>query len=157
MSETFFTVLVRERRELQKVGSCIPTTQDIADVADYVKKNFGAGILDDIRPLVVKGDAEWAMVLLGHIISTNGQVPQFSREDWLGLGSGLPQHLVGLPLAYLLHTVFGRMRNTVVGSRSRVSTNWSRRSPPWLSRWTSRSCPSRRRRSTRWLTPTMVW
>lgn len=34
---------------------------------------------------------------------------------WLGLASGLPQHLIGLPLAYLLHTVFGRMRNTVVG------------------------------------------
>ncbi len=34
---------------------------------------------------------------------------------WLGIVSGLPQHLVGLPLAYLLHTVFGRMRNSVVG------------------------------------------
>lgn len=34
---------------------------------------------------------------------------------WLGIVSGAPQHLVGLPLAYLLHTVFGRMRNTVVG------------------------------------------
>lgn len=34
---------------------------------------------------------------------------------WLGIVSGLPQHLIGLPLAYLLHTVFGRMRNTVVG------------------------------------------
>ncbi len=34
---------------------------------------------------------------------------------WLALVSGLPQHLVGMPLAYFLHTAFGRWRNAVVG------------------------------------------
>jgi multiple sugar transport system permease protein len=35
---------------------------------------------------------------------------------WLALVSGLPQHLVALPLAFFLHTAFGRWRNSVVGA-----------------------------------------
>ncbi|KQW03135.1 cytochrome C biogenesis protein [Rhizobacter sp. Root1221] len=35
---------------------------------------------------------------------------------WLALVSGLPQHLVALPLAFFLHTAFGRWRNAVVGA-----------------------------------------
>ena len=34
---------------------------------------------------------------------------------WMALASGLPQHLVALPLAFFLHTAFGKWRNTVVG------------------------------------------
>jgi multiple sugar transport system permease protein len=34
---------------------------------------------------------------------------------WLALVSGLPQHLVALPLAYFLHTRMGRWRNAVMG------------------------------------------
>lgn len=35
---------------------------------------------------------------------------------WLALVSGLPQHLIALPLAFFLHTAFGRWRNAVVGA-----------------------------------------
>ncbi|MDQ8020843.1 MAG: sugar ABC transporter permease [Moraxellaceae bacterium] len=34
---------------------------------------------------------------------------------WMGIAGGLPQHLVALPLAFFLHTAFGRWRNTFVG------------------------------------------
>jgi multiple sugar transport system permease protein len=34
---------------------------------------------------------------------------------WLALLSGLPQHLVAIPLAFFIHTSFKRLRNTVVG------------------------------------------
>lgn len=34
---------------------------------------------------------------------------------WLALVAGVPQHLVALPLAYFLHSAFGRWRNSVVG------------------------------------------
>jgi multiple sugar transport system permease protein len=34
---------------------------------------------------------------------------------WISIVSGLPQHLVALPLAFFLHTAFGRWRNTMVG------------------------------------------
>jgi multiple sugar transport system permease protein len=35
---------------------------------------------------------------------------------WMALVSGLPQHLVAMPLAYFLHSAFGRWRNAVVGT-----------------------------------------
>jgi len=35
---------------------------------------------------------------------------------WIALVSGLPQHLVALPLAWFLHRAFGRWRNAVVGA-----------------------------------------
>jgi len=35
---------------------------------------------------------------------------------WMALVSGLPQHLVAMPLAYFLHSSFGRWRNAVVGT-----------------------------------------
>ena len=35
---------------------------------------------------------------------------------WMALVSGLPQHLVAMPLAYFLHSAFGRWRNAVVGA-----------------------------------------
>jgi multiple sugar transport system permease protein len=35
---------------------------------------------------------------------------------WLALMSGLPQHLVAIPLAYFLHTAFMRWRNVMVGA-----------------------------------------
>lgn len=35
---------------------------------------------------------------------------------WLALASGLPQHLVAIPLAYFIHTSFSRLRNAVVGA-----------------------------------------
>ena len=34
---------------------------------------------------------------------------------WLALVSGVPQHLVAIPLAYFLHTAFARWRNAVTG------------------------------------------
>jgi len=34
---------------------------------------------------------------------------------WMSLVSGVPQHLAALPLAFFLHTAFGRFRNTLVG------------------------------------------
>jgi len=34
---------------------------------------------------------------------------------WLALVSGLPQHLVALPLAFFFHSALGRWRNAVVG------------------------------------------
>jgi multiple sugar transport system permease protein len=34
---------------------------------------------------------------------------------WLALSSGLPQHLIALPLAAFLHQAFGRWRNVFVG------------------------------------------
>ena len=34
---------------------------------------------------------------------------------WIALVAGVPQHLVALPLAYFLHTAFGRWRNVVLG------------------------------------------
>jgi multiple sugar transport system permease protein len=34
---------------------------------------------------------------------------------WMALVSGIPQHAVALPLAFFLHTAFGKWRNTVVG------------------------------------------
>jgi len=35
---------------------------------------------------------------------------------WMALVSGLPQHLLAMPLAYFLHSAFGRWRNAVVGA-----------------------------------------
>lgn len=35
---------------------------------------------------------------------------------WLAVISGLPQHIVAIPLAYFLHTSFKRYRNAVVGA-----------------------------------------
>jgi multiple sugar transport system permease protein len=35
---------------------------------------------------------------------------------WLALVSGIPQHLVAIPLAYFIHTSFKRSRNMVIGS-----------------------------------------
>jgi multiple sugar transport system permease protein len=35
---------------------------------------------------------------------------------WLALVSGVPQHLVAIPLAYFIHTSFQRFRNGVVGA-----------------------------------------
>ena len=35
---------------------------------------------------------------------------------WMALVSGLPQHLAAMPLAYFLHSAFGRWRNAVVGT-----------------------------------------
>jgi multiple sugar transport system permease protein len=35
---------------------------------------------------------------------------------WLALASGIPQHLVAIPLAYFIHTSFKRLRNGVVGA-----------------------------------------
>jgi multiple sugar transport system permease protein len=35
---------------------------------------------------------------------------------WLALASGVPQHLVAIPLAVFIHTSFKRMRNGVVGA-----------------------------------------
>ena len=35
---------------------------------------------------------------------------------WLAIGSGLPQHLVAIPLAYFIHTSFKNLRNAVVGA-----------------------------------------
>lgn len=38
------------------------------------------------------------------------------NTGWLALASGLPQHLVAIPLAYFIHASFKRMRNAVVGA-----------------------------------------
>ena len=35
---------------------------------------------------------------------------------WLALASGVPQHLVAIPLAYFIHTSFKRTRNAVIGA-----------------------------------------
>ncbi len=35
---------------------------------------------------------------------------------WLALASGLPQHLVAIPLAYFIHSSFKQLRNGVVGA-----------------------------------------
>jgi multiple sugar transport system permease protein len=35
---------------------------------------------------------------------------------WLALASGVPQHLVAIPLAYFIHASFKRLRNGVVGA-----------------------------------------
>ena len=37
------------------------------------------------------------------------------NTGWIALVSGLPQHLIALPLAYFLHTAFGRWRNLFMG------------------------------------------
>jgi multiple sugar transport system permease protein len=37
------------------------------------------------------------------------------NTGWMAIVSGLPQHLVALPLAFFLHTAFGRWRNTFTG------------------------------------------
>lgn len=38
------------------------------------------------------------------------------NTGWLALASGVPQHLVAIPLAYFIHTSFKSMRNAVVGA-----------------------------------------
>lgn len=35
---------------------------------------------------------------------------------WLALASGVPQHVIAIPLAYFIHTSFKRTRNAVVGA-----------------------------------------
>jgi multiple sugar transport system permease protein len=35
---------------------------------------------------------------------------------WLALASGVPQHLIAIPLAYFIHTSFKRTRNAVIGA-----------------------------------------
>lgn len=39
-----------------------------------------------------------------------------SNTGWLALASGVPQHLVAIPLAYFIHSSFKGMRNAVVGA-----------------------------------------
>ncbi len=38
------------------------------------------------------------------------------NTGWLALASGVPQHLVAIPLAYFIHSSFDRLRNGVVGA-----------------------------------------
>lgn len=38
------------------------------------------------------------------------------NTGWLAVASGVPQHLVAIPLAYFIHTSFKRLRNGVVGA-----------------------------------------
>lgn len=38
------------------------------------------------------------------------------NTGWLALASGLPQHLVAIPLAVFIHTSFGRLRDAAVGA-----------------------------------------
>jgi multiple sugar transport system permease protein len=38
------------------------------------------------------------------------------NTGWLALASGVPQHLVAIPLAYFIHSSFTRLRNGVVGA-----------------------------------------
>ncbi len=38
------------------------------------------------------------------------------NTGWLALASGVPQHVVAIPLAYFIHSSFKRMRNGVVGA-----------------------------------------
>lgn len=38
------------------------------------------------------------------------------NTGWLALASGVPQHLVAIPLAYFIHTSFKRLRDGVVGA-----------------------------------------
>ena len=38
------------------------------------------------------------------------------NTSWLALASGVPQHLVAIPLAYFIHTSFKRTRNAVIGA-----------------------------------------
>jgi multiple sugar transport system permease protein len=38
------------------------------------------------------------------------------NTGWLAVASGVPQHLVAIPLAYFIHSSFTRMRNPVVGA-----------------------------------------
>jgi multiple sugar transport system permease protein len=38
------------------------------------------------------------------------------NTGWLALASGVPQHLVAIPLAYFIHSSFKKMRNAVVGA-----------------------------------------
>jgi len=38
------------------------------------------------------------------------------NTGWLALASGVPQHLVAIPLAYFIHTSFKQLRNGVVGA-----------------------------------------
>jgi multiple sugar transport system permease protein len=35
---------------------------------------------------------------------------------WVGLGSGLPQHFVAIPLAYFFHVAYKKWRNTITGA-----------------------------------------
>ncbi|MFZ6815891.1 carbohydrate ABC transporter permease [Undibacterium sp. Rencai35W] len=35
---------------------------------------------------------------------------------WLALASGIPQHLIAIPLAYFIHSSFKRLRNAVIGA-----------------------------------------
>ncbi|MGY0195962.1 carbohydrate ABC transporter permease [Leptothrix sp. BB-4] len=39
-----------------------------------------------------------------------------SNTGWLAFVSGVPQHIVAIPLAYFIHTSFRRLRNGVVGA-----------------------------------------
>ena len=38
------------------------------------------------------------------------------NTGWLAVASGVPQHMVAIPLAYFIHSSFKRMRNAVVGA-----------------------------------------
>jgi len=35
---------------------------------------------------------------------------------WLAFASGVPQHVIAIPLAYFIHTSFKRTRNAVIGA-----------------------------------------
>ena len=61
-----------------------------------------------------------------HWVGLDNFVYALTRDDWLrkamfntlwiALVSGIPQHLVALPLAWFLHRAFGRWRNAVTGA-----------------------------------------
>jgi len=67
-----------------------------------------------------------AGILGMHWVGPDNFIYALTRDDWLrkamyntlwiALVSGIPQHLVALPLAWFLHRAFGRWRNAVVGA-----------------------------------------
>ena len=90
---------------------------------------FGAFGLFPLLFSIVLSFHQWDPVsgVLGmHAVGWDNFVYALTRDDWLrkamfntlwiALVSGIPQHLVALPLAWFLHKGFGRWRNAVTGA-----------------------------------------
>ena len=90
---------------------------------------FGAFGLFPLAFSIVLSFHQWdpvAGVAGMHWVGLDNFVYALARDDWLrkamfntlwiALISGIPQHLVALPLAWFLHRGFGRARNAVTGA-----------------------------------------
>ncbi len=95
-----------------------PASKDAANFFDKWLKNYS--FTAAIHFHAPKDISFWSSPLkwLGGWISAEDKWFYMSLWNtfWIAIVSGLPQHLVGMPLAYFFHIAYKRFRNTITGA-----------------------------------------